>query len=58
MFPYRVKHNVSESDIESNNLLYKIDRQCQNTFDILEHFENIENQKVHFLFGNLIKLHK
>ena len=44
MFPYRVKHNESESDIQNNNLLYKIDQQCQNTFDMLE---SVERKKKH-----------
>ena len=36
MFRYRVKCNESESDIQNINLLYKIDQQCQNTFELLE----------------------
>ena len=40
MFPYRVKYNESESDIQNNDLLYKIDQQCQNTFDFSKIFEN------------------
>ena len=36
MFPYRVKYTESESDIQNNDLLYKIDQQCQNTFEKLE----------------------
>ena len=33
MFLYRSKYKESESDITNNDLLYKIDQQCQNTFD-------------------------
>ena len=36
MFPYRVKYTESEYDIQNNNLLYKIDQQCQNTFEHLK----------------------
>ena len=36
MFPYRVKYTESESDIQKNNLLYRIDQQCQNTFEVWE----------------------
>ena len=39
MFPYRFKYTESEYDIQNNDLLHKIDQQCQNTFKILEHFE-------------------
>ena len=39
MFPYRVKYNESEYDIQNNDLSYKIDQQCQNTFDILKIYE-------------------
>ena len=40
MFPYTVKYNESESDIQNNNLLYTIHHKCQNTFERSEHFEN------------------
>ena len=36
MFPYRVKYTESESDIQNNNLLYKIRPKCQNTFETLK----------------------
>ena len=38
MFLYRVyfKYTESKSDIQNNNLLYKIDPKHQNTFDCLE----------------------
>ena len=39
MFLYRVKYTESEYDIQNNDLLYKIDQQCQNTFEILDNFE-------------------
>ena len=39
MFLYRVKYTESESDIQNNDLLYKIDQQCQNTFECLEKFD-------------------
>ena len=31
--PYRVKYNESESDIQNNDSLYKIDHKCQNAFE-------------------------
>ena len=45
MFPYRVKYNESESDIQNINLLYKIEQKCQNTFDVLEIVQKLENLK-------------
>ena len=36
MFPYRVKYNESEYDIQINDLFYEIYQQCQNTFDIVD----------------------
>ena len=38
MFPYRVKYTEPEYDIQINDLLVKIDQQCQNTFETLETF--------------------
>ena len=35
MFTYTVKYTESEYDIENNDFLYKIDQQCQNTFEHL-----------------------
>ena len=58
MFPYTVKYNESESIIQNNNLLYKIDQKCQNIFDLgekLEMFEN--NQKIRFWFCDLYNFH-
>ena len=34
MFPYRVKYNESEYDIQNNDLSYEIHQKCQNTFEI------------------------
>ena len=45
MFPYRVKYTESETDIQNINLLYKIDPQCQNTFDFLGKIENVQKHK-------------
>ena len=42
MFPYRVKYTESEYDIQNNDSLYKIDQQCQNTFEDFEHFGNVQ----------------
>ena len=36
MFPYTEKYTESEHAIQNNNLLYKIDHKCPNTFNILE----------------------
>ena len=36
MFPYRVKYNEFGSDIQNNNLLYKIDHQCRNAFEKIQ----------------------
>ena len=44
MFPYTVNYTDSESDIQNNDLLYKI-QQHQNIFDILEMFEKIKDNK-------------
>ena len=35
MSPYRDEYTESESDIQNNNLLYKIHQQCQTTFESL-----------------------
>ena len=42
MFPYRVKYTDYEPDIQNNDLLYKIDQQCLNTFE-------------HFIFSKMFK---
>ena len=46
MFPYTEKCNESESDIQNNNLLYKIHPKCQNMFPnkIFEHFEKTKSK--------------
>ena len=36
MFPYRAKYIEFESDIQNNELLYKIHQICQTSFDILK----------------------
>ena len=56
MFPYTEKYTESESDIQNNDLLYKIDQQCQNTFEILEKWK-IRKIKNQILFCNIYKLH-
>ena len=52
MFPYTVKYTESDSDIQNNNSLYKIDQTCQNTFDFILFFENVgkfrKRQKTYF----------
>ena len=45
MFPYRVKSNESEYDIQNNDLFYKIEQKCQNTFDILEKWKFEKSEK-------------
>ena len=50
MFPYTIKYTESESDIKNNNLLEKIDQQCQNTFGILESVGNKRRKLNNFNF--------
>ena len=54
MFPYRVKYNESEYDIQNNDILYKIDQQYQNTFELcflLEKFrEKLKRIKLLFCY--------
>ena len=57
MFPYRVKYTESESDIQNNNLLYKLDPKCQNTFDCFKMLENNCNIKKKNIFCYMYKLH-
>ena len=45
MFPYRVKYNESESDIQNNDLLYKTHQKYQNTFEFFRTFSR--NSKIH-----------
>ena len=44
MFPYTVKYTESKYDIQNNDLLYKIDQQSQNTFELLETFVNFQKR--------------
>ena len=52
MFPYRVKYTESESDIQNNNLLYKIHQTCQNTFDL---GANSKHKKIELFISFYIK---
>ena len=36
MFPYTAKYTESESDIQNNDLLYKIHQKWQNAFESLD----------------------
>ena len=55
MVPYRVKYNESEYDIQNNDLWYKIDQQCQNTFEMLKSFEIIQkNPKIESILALLV----
>ena len=49
MFPYIVKYTESEYDIQNNDLFYKIDQQCQNTFEFLENYEKHQNPSIFIL---------
>ena len=55
MFPYTVKYTESKSDIQNNNVLYKIDQQCQNTFELWEKMKKIKS--FNFVFSITYKLH-
>ena len=46
MLPYRVNYTESKYDIKNNNFLYKMDQQCQNTFEMLEVFGNFRKTKI------------
>ena len=54
MFLYRVEYTESESDIQNSDLLYKIDHQCQNTFDFLKCSKQFK-KKTKFVFQYLYK---
>ena len=41
------KYTESDSDIQNNNLLYKVHQKCQNTFQQADAFEHSEKQKKH-----------
>ena len=53
MFPYAEKHTESESDIQKNDLLYKIHQTCQNAFEFLENSGKF--QKIQLLFYYIFK---
>ena len=58
MFPYRVKYADSESDIQNNDLLYKINQKCQNTLKNQKMLQTSKMfKKFKFLFCNMYKLH-
>ena len=58
MFRYRVQYADYESDIQNNDLLYKIDPKCQTNFDFGENVRNTRaNQKLKNSFCNIHKLH-
>ena len=50
MLPYRVKYTESEYDIQNNYLLYKIDQQCQTTFEIWEQLKNSRKNVVFIVY--------
>ena len=52
MFPYRAKYTESEYDIQNIILLYKIDQECQNTVERLEHFENSKTKTIFYYLYN------
>ena len=43
MFLYTGKYTESEYDIQNNNLLYKTDQQCQNTFEFVQNLGKFRN---------------
>ena len=49
MFLYRVKYTEPEYDIKNNDLLYKIDKQCQNAFEQLVEFWKVEEMFLYFV---------
>ena len=44
-FLYRVKYTESESDIQNDDLLYKIPPKCQNAIELYENFGNNRKTK-------------
>ena len=54
MFPYTEKYTESESDIQNNDLLYKIDQKLQNAFETLEKMENVDKIKNTYFSKNSI----
>ena len=57
MFPYRVKFTESEFDIQNNDLLYKIDQKCQNTFNVLDLGWNSWKKKLYSVFCIISIIH-
>ena len=60
MFPYTEKYTESESDIQNNNLFYKICQKCQNVFYLLENFGKLKCSKLSkldLLFCIMYKFH-
>ena len=49
MILYRVKYTGSESDIQNNDLFYKMTNKCQNTFDF-QTFQEINFSKLLFYY--------
>ena len=47
MFPYRVKYNESESDIQNNNLLYEIDPKAKIHSKFCKMLKLFEKTKIH-----------
>ena len=45
MFPYTVKYNESEYDIQNNNLLYQIEQKHQHTFENVYFLKKDRKQK-------------
>ena len=45
MFLYRAKYAYSESDIQNNDLLYKIHKQCQNTLVFWEKWKMFDKNE-------------
>ena len=50
MFAYTAKYTESESDIQNSDLLYETHQKHQNTFEISEKSENIEQNQKHQSF--------
>ena len=57
MFPYGLKYTESEYDIQNIDLLYKIDKECQNTFDLFDLEGFLEIKHFNILFCILYKFH-
>ena len=63
MFPYTVKYDESEYDIQNNNILYIILPTCQNTFETTRFSKKSRKKKrnmsaqIKSLFHNMHKFH-